>query len=244
KNVVRLSAATGAGDIAKRAAPDAADWHSAEMTSLVSRARGAWPELGRGPLAALAVFVVLIVFMMWPQVLHIRNSATAHQDVYFNLWRLAWVAHALSSSPSHLFDGNIFYPEPRTLTFADAMRVEVVIAAPLIWIGVKPVLVHNLMMLGAIAVSALGIFMLVRYLTGSRGAALLAGVIFAFAPYRHEHIMHMELQWTMWMPWAFLALHRTLDTGRWRDGIAAGLAVALQMLSSIYYGIFLATLLA
>ena len=47
------------------------------MTSLVSRARGAWPELGRGPLAALAVFVVLIVFMMWPQVLHIRDSATA-----------------------------------------------------------------------------------------------------------------------------------------------------------------------
>jgi hypothetical protein len=69
-------------------------------------------------------------------------------------------------------------------------------------------------------------------------------VVFAFAPYRFEHIMHMELQWTMWMPWAFLALHRALDTGRWRDGIATGLAVALQMLSSIYYGIFLGTLLA
>ena len=99
------------------------------------------------------------------------------------------------------------------------------------------------MMLGAIAVSALGIFMLVRYLTGSRGGALLAGVVFAFAPYRFEHIMHMELQWTMWMPWAFLALHKTLDTGRWRYGVATGLAVSLQMLSSIYYGIFLATLL-
>jgi hypothetical protein len=186
----------------------------------------------------------LIVFMMWPQVRHISDSATAHQDVYFNMWRLAWIAHALSSSPLRLFDGNIFYPEPRTLTFSDAMLVEGIIAAPLIWIGVKPVLVHNLMMLGAIAASALGIFMLVRYLTGSRGAALLAGVIFSFAPYRYEHIMHMELQWTVWMPWAFLALHRTLDTGRWRDGIATGLAVALQMLSSIYYGIFLATLLA
>jgi hypothetical protein len=200
--------------------------------------------LARVPLAALAAFVVLITIVMWPQVRHITDRATPHQDVYFNMWRLAWFAHALSSSPSRIFDGNIFYPESRTLTLSDAMLVEGAVAAPLIWVGLKPVLVHNLMMLGAIAVSALGLFMLVHYLTGSRGAALLAGVVFAFAPYRHEHIMHMELQWTMWMPWAFLALHKTLDTGRWRFGIATGLAVALQMLSSIYYGIFLATLLA
>ena len=56
--------------------------------------------------------------------------------------------------------------------------------------------------------------------------------------------MHMELQWTMWMPLAFLALHRTLDTGRVKYGIATGACLALQMLSSIYYGIFLATLIA
>jgi hypothetical protein len=214
----------------------------ARPRSPVARRRGF--ALGRSPLGALAVFVFLIVLMMWPQVRHITDRAVQHQDVYFNMWRLAWIAHALSSSPSRLLDGNIFYPEQRTLTFSDAMLVEGAIAAPLIWIGVEPVLVHNLMMLGAIAVSALGLFMLVHYLTGSRGGALLAGIIFAFAPYRFEHIMHMELQWTMWMPWAFLALHRTLDTGRWRYGAATGLAVALQMLSSIYYGIFLATLLA
>jgi hypothetical protein len=214
------------------------------MTSLVDRGRASWPGRSRGPVAALAVFIVLTAFMMWPQVRRMTDSATEHQDVYFNMWRLAWIAHALSSSPSHLLDGNIFYPERRTLTFSDAMLVEGAVAAPLIWIGVKPVLVHNLMMLGAIAVSALGLYMLVLYLTGSRGGALLAGVIFAFVPYRYEHIMHMELQWTMWMPWTFLALHRTLDTGRWRYGIATGLALALQMLSSIYYGIFLATLLA
>src|SRR6185436_7695610 len=64
-----------------------------------------------------------------------------------------------------------------------------------------------------------------------------------FAPYRFEHAMHMELQWAMWMPLAFLALHRTFDTGRWQYGLATGVCVALQMLSSIYYGIFLATFL-
>src|SRR5205085_2846318 len=82
------------------------------------------------------------------------------------------------------------------------------------------------------------------YLTGSRAAAFVAGMAFAYAPYRFEHIMHMELQWAMWAPLAFLALHRTVDTGRVKYGVATGACLALQMLSCIYYGIFLASLLA
>lgn len=190
-----------------------------------------------------ALFLVLTCGMMWPQVRHIYDSAIPHQDIYFNMWRLEWVAHAIANSPRDLFNGNIFYPEPRTLAFSDAMLVEGTIAAPLIWLGTAPVLVHNLMLLGAIALSGAAMFGFVRYLTGSRGAALLAGAIFAFAPYRFEHIMHMELQWTIWTPLAFLALHRTIDAGRIRDGLATGAAAALQLLSSVYYGIFLATLL-
>lgn len=197
----------------------------------------------RDSAVALVAFTVLTCGMMWPQVWHIGDRAVPHQDTYFNMWRLQWVAHALATSPANIFNANIFYPEPRTLLFSDAMLVQGVIAAPLIWFGVAPVLVHNIMLLGAIVVSAVAMFSLVHYLTRSRGAALLAGTIFAFAPYRFEHVMHMELQWTMWMPLAFLALHRTVDRGRVRDGLLCGLAVALQMFSSVYYGIFLATLL-
>jgi hypothetical protein len=191
-----------------------------------------------------ALFIVLTLVMMWPQARHIYDSAIPNQDVFFNMWRLQWIAHALSTSPGDLFNGNIFYPEPRTLAFSDAMLVQGAIAAPLIWLGTAPVLVHNLLILGAIVLSAVTMFAFVWYLTGSRGAGILAGTIFAFAPYRFEHIMHMELQWTMWMPLAFLALHRTIEIPRMRHGLATGAAVALQMLSSIYYGIFLATVLA
>ena len=79
------------------------------MTAPVSRARGrwaglrgsSWPDRGRPTLAALAAFVVLIAFMMWPQVRHMTDRATEHQDVYFNMWRLAWIAHALGHDPRH-----------------------------------------------------------------------------------------------------------------------------------------------
>jgi hypothetical protein len=193
--------------------------------------------------AVVALFAALTAIMTWPQARHLASQAPPHQDVYFNMWRLRWIAHALVTPRVHLFDANIFYPEPRTLALSDAMLVEGAAGAPLLWSGMPPVLVHNLLLLAAIALSGAAMFALVRYLTGSRGAAVLAGIVFAFAPYRFEHIMHMELQWTMWMPLAFLALHRTLETGRWTHGLATGVCVALQMLSSIYYGIFLATLL-
>lgn len=195
-------------------------------------------------LGPIALFALLTVAMTWPQAARLGSAALDHQDVYFNMWRFGWFAHALVTKPSRLLDANIFYPEKRTLTFSDAMPVESALAAPMLWAGLRPVLVHNLMLLGAIVLSAHGAFTLARRLTGSPGAAITAGVIFAFVPYRFEHYMHMELQWTVWTPWAFWALHRTIETGRRRDGALTGLFVALQFLSSIYYGMFLATLLA
>lgn len=189
------------------------------------------------------LFTLLTAVMTWPQAAHMTSGALDHQDVFFNMWRFAWFAHALATSPAHILDGNIFYPERRTLTFSDAMPVESLVAAPLLWSGLPPVLVHNVMLLGGIVLSAVGIFVLARRLTGSGAAGITAGIIFAFAPYRFEHYMHMELQWIVWTPWAFWALHRAIDTGERCYGLLAGASVALQMLSSVYYGIFLALVL-
>jgi hypothetical protein len=62
-------------------------------------------------------------------------------------------------------------------------------------------------------------------------------------PYRVEHYIHLEIQWTVWIPLAFWAVHRTVESGSWRFGLLAGLFVALQLLSCIYYAIFLALFL-
>ena len=123
------------------------------------------------------------------------------------------------------------------------MLVQGLIAAPLLWAGVPPVLVHNLLLLGAIVASAVGIFVLARHITGSAAGAVVAGVIFAFAPYRFEHYMHMELQWTVWIPWAFWALQRTIETRSLRFGLLMGLFVTLQMACSVYHGVFLILLI-
>ena len=212
---------------------------SAGNGSTTRRPPGRW----RRRIGTVSVFAILTAVMTWPQALVISTHAVSHHDVLFNLWRLRWVAHALAAAPLGLFDGNVFYPEPLALTLSDAMLVEGLIAAPLFWIGLPPVLVHNLMLLGAIVASGVGIYVLAEHLSGSRAGALAAGIVFAFAPYRFEHYMHMELQWAVWTPWAFWALQRTLETASWRYGVLTGAFVAVQLLSSIYYGVFLAVLL-
>jgi hypothetical protein len=192
---------------------------------------------------ALALFSALTVVMTWPQAAQLATHADRDQDVFFNMWRFGWVAHALSTAPSRVLDGNTFYPEPRTLTLSDAMPLEAAIAAPLLLSGLPRVFVHNLLLLGGIVLSAVGVVMLAVHLTGNRAAAVTAGIVFAFVPYRFAHYMHMELQWTVWIPWAFWALHRTVETGSRRHAAWLGGFVALQFMSSIYYGLFLITLL-
>jgi hypothetical protein len=190
--------------------------------------------------AAGLLIVAMTVFATWPQALHMSTRVAAHQDPEFSIWRLAWIAHALARDPLHVLSANIFYPAPRTLTYSDATLLEGVVAAPLFWGGISPVTIYNLMVLGGMAASGLAAFVLARYLTGRATAALVAAAVFTMAPYRVEHFMHLELQWAMWVPLALWALHRAVDTGSWRSGVLTGLFLWLQILSCVYYGIFLA----
>ncbi len=188
--------------------------------------------------------MALTALLTWPQVLYLGSKVAAHDDPLFSIWRLAWVAHALPTDPQHLFDANIFYPHVRTLAYSDAMLFEAVLAAPWLWADVNPVLVYNVLLLAGIVSSGIGMFVLARHLTGDLDAALVSAVVFTLVPYRVEHFMHLELQWTVWMPLALWAVHRTVEEGSMRYGVLTGLLLWLQIISSVYYGAFLGVLLA
>jgi hypothetical protein len=195
-------------------------------------------------LAVILLFWGLTFVMTYPQIRVLDRGVTLEiGDPLLSTWRLAWFAHQLPRDPSHLFDGNIFYPEKDTLAFSDAMLVPSLMVAPLVWMGVHPLLAYNLLLLSGFALSGAAMFLLVRSLTQHVGAALVAGFVFAFLPYRFMHYAHLELQMAQWMPLCLWALHRTVRDGRLRDGLLTGLFLALQTLSSFYYGIFFATYL-
>ena len=51
--------------------------------------------------------------------------------------------------------------------------------------------------------------------------------------------MHLELQWTMWMPLTFWAVHRAVAVSA-RSAPLVGVFLWLQIISCVYYGVFLA----
>lgn len=180
----------------------------------------------------------ITAFLTWPQVLHPAMVAD-HFDPYFSVWRLGQVARALSRWPIRLFDGNIFYPAQNTLAYSDATLLQGLIAAPLFWIGLSPTLIYNLVLLLGFVGSGAGMYVLARHLSGANGPALIATTVFTALPYRTEHLMHLELQWAMFVPLSLWAVHRTMESGRWKHGLLTGVFLWLQFLSCVYYGVFL-----
>lgn len=182
----------------------------------------------------------LTAAVLFAQVRHLDYVQGNSPDPLFSIWRIAWVAHQLPRSPLHLYDANIFWPEPRTLAYSDAMPLTGAAAAPLIWIGLPPVVVYNLLLLASFVLAGLFMYLFVRALTARALPAGVAAVAFAFYPFRFEHYMHLELLSAFWMPLVLWALHRTLARGRLRDGLLTGAALAAQYLSGMYFGLFLA----
>ena len=159
-------------------------------------------------------------------------------DPLFSIWRFGWVFHKLGGDPRPLFSPNVFHPHQLTLTYSDSMLLPALTTAPLLAVGIHPVLAYNLVMILSFVASALAMYLLAERLTGSPAAAFVSGLLFGFYPYRFEHYSHFELQMTYCMPLALLALHRFVTTARTRDAVAFALLAAAQLYSSMYYAVF------
>ena len=191
----------------------------------------------RGSVAAAAGMGVVAAVLLFPQLRHM-DSVPDFGDPLLSMWRAGWVLQQLRGDPRGLFDANIFYPEPLTLTYSDSMLLPGLTAAPLLAAGVHPVVTYNLLLISGFVLSGIAAALLVERLTGSSRAGFVAGIVFGFYPFHFEHYSHLELQMMQWMPLALLAVHRFLETRRLRYAVGGALCVAAQLYSSMYYGVF------
>ena len=186
----------------------------------------------------LAGLAAVTLIVLHSQARHLF-SVPDRGDPLFSMWRIAWVQHQLVADPRHLFDANIFYPLRASLTYSDAMIVPAIAAWPLAWAGLHPVIAYNVLLLVSFVLSGWATYALVRSLEGGATAAWIAAVAFMLTPVRMNHLSHLELQMTMWMPVMLAAVLRLLDTGARKYIVLSAVALAGQWYSSMYYGLFL-----
>ncbi|MGH9441811.1 MAG: hypothetical protein ACRD16_06010 [Thermoanaerobaculia bacterium] len=87
--------------------------------------------------------------------------------------------------------------------------------------------------------SCVGAALLARRFGAGTAGALLSGIVFAFAPFHVNHLLHLQTMAAAGLPFVFLFLDRYLETARPTDAAAFGAAAVLTALCSCYFGVFL-----
>lgn len=185
-------------------------------------------------LAALS-YTALAVVITWPLAAHLGSLVPGDVgDPVLNTWILWWSAGHVPLTAAW-WNAPIFFPATGTLAFSENLLGISVLASPIIWLTHNPLLAYNVVFLLSFPLAAFTTYALTLELTGSRGAAWIAGLAFGFAPYRIAHLSHLQILATFWMPLALLGLHRYVRRGRIGNLVLFAASWALQALSNGYY---------
>ena len=192
------------------------------------------------------VYLVTALAATWPLVRGLgRDVPWDLGDSILNMWILSWdgeqIRHILAGDFSRIatfFDANIFHPAPLALAYSEHLIPQAIQIFPVWLISGNPILCYNLLFLSSIVLAGLGMYLLVRELTGNTLAAFIAGLLFAFAPYRLPQSGHLQVLTSQWMPFVLYGLLRYFHTRRLRPLVGATLALVAQNLSSGYYLLF------
>lgn len=189
-------------------------------------------------LAVLALFLALTVVMTWPLVRNIDRAVSDSGDPLLNAWIMEWTWHSLTTDPSSFWHAPIFHPLRYTIAFSENLLGITVPLLPLYAAGLKPLVVYNIAMLLGFAFSGYGAFVLGRMVTGSTGAGIVAGIAYAFLPFRFDQIAHLQHIWSGWIPLAVAALIHHARRPGWGRAALLGIALLFNGMSNGHWLLF------
>lgn len=230
---------------------------------------------------ALALYSILTLLLTWPLALNLTRAIPGDGfDGWQNYWNLWWMKVALVERvQSPLVTDLLYYPTGVSLYFHTLNPFNGLLALPVQLSG-SILLAYNFIVFVSFVLSGYGAFLLAlwvlnalaqwrgeaetrRTATASYGAALIAGVIFAFAPFHFAHLLgHMQVFAYQWIPFSALYLLRALDTAtdvpthrstdalthqitkppkHWlRESLLAALFITFAALCDWYFALYLA----
>jgi hypothetical protein len=160
-------------------------------------------------------------------------------DTYATSWFLHQGYENLTKRPFDLGYATDFYGEAAPFAFTIAPYGLSLITFPLFWLtGGNLVLTYNLYWILTFPLTAWAMYLLVRYLVHTpRNAAILIGLMVAFAQWRFLHISQIELLSMYLYLLTLYCFHRLLDTPRRIWTIALIGLLSLTLFTVAYYAI-------
>ena len=186
--------------------------------------------------AVAAAYLVLTLALTWPLARGLAHDIPGDfGDPLFSMWVLAWDATHLGRL---WWDANIFAPHPLALAYSEHLLPQALQIWPVYAATGNPILCYNVLFLSTFVLAGVGMYAFARELTGDGRAALVAGLAFAFAPYRIASMPHLQVLSAAWMPLVLLGFRRYVATRRTAPLAGAAAAWVLQNLSCGYYLLF------
>jgi hypothetical protein len=157
-------------------------------------------------LGVIFVFCLFTAILTWPYVTRMRDVVVDTGDPYLITWIMWWDYHQTFTDPLNLFHANVFYPLKYSLAFSENSYGIAVLFFPLYALGLAPLTIHAIAMFLGFALCGYGAFRLGRTLTGSVAVGWVAGIVFAFIPYRFNQMSQVAYLFSPWIPLVFEAL--------------------------------------
>ncbi|MEO6457092.1 MAG: hypothetical protein ABIO92_02285 [Chloroflexia bacterium] len=189
----------------------AADYMAQPAPEAPATERIAAPALLRSGWVALLFFVLISALFTWPLVANFPNTLPDWADPADTSWRISSIAQQLLNDPFHLYKTRAFYPLENGLALDELLTAQGLLGAPVIWLTGNAPLAFNILHLLGFVLSGFAMWLLVRHLTGSAVAGLVAGMIFAFSPYHYGQYGHLGLISQQWMVFALYFLLRFIE---------------------------------
>jgi hypothetical protein len=180
-------------------------------------------------LASLLAYTALTAAVGWRVVASLGSAiASDPGDPLLNAAILVWNA-TVTPWTEAWYQFPVFHPTPNALLLSEHLLGASPVATPVYWLTGNALAAYNVTLLASYPLCGIAMYALVWRLTRSAPAAFLAGLAFAFAPYRAGQVPHIQVLLVWWMPLALLALHEFVDTAARTAGRVGGAPSAGRM---------------
>ncbi len=146
------------------------------------------------PLALATLgYVAITIAYTWPLPRHVLDGV-AHDagDPILNAWILWWSTRALPLTAAW-WNAPMFYPAAGSFAFSEHLLGELPLAWPVIAATGNALFGYNVALIASYILCGLGAHFLAYTLTRRHDAAFVAGIAYAFAPYRLAQLPHIQV---------------------------------------------------
>jgi hypothetical protein len=190
---------------------------------------------------AVLFFVAVAIVWSFPLAAHLGTHIPGEgtgDNVAF-LWNFWWMREALSRPDVAFFHTDrLFAPYGIDLTLYTHTALPALIGATLLG-RLSPIAAQNVLIIAALALNGIAAYWLAYSRARDRGAALVAGLLFAGSPYISTHLLgHFNLIGAWGLPLFLLAFEQARERWSIRSAVVCALVLVAIAYTDYYYLVY------